>query len=116
MWYRLKSSLLSAALATALVLGFLAIAEPAGSTPEPVGPLNGLTGLDADQERAAFQLAVALTALAIDAAVEGRGDEGKPETERADAGVAAAPRIPAAVRMPFYSFAAKAARRAGSGA
>ena len=119
MWDRLKSSLLSASLATALVLAFMAVAEPSGPTPAAEkGPLHGLTGLDAERERAAFALAVTLTALAIDAAVETqreRASDGAPAAQAEPSETEKARRLPA-LRMPFYSFAARSARRAESGA
>jgi hypothetical protein len=118
MWHRLKSSLISASLASLLVLGFLAVAEPA--QPPGVGaPLYGLTGMHAEHERVAFQLAVSLTALALDAAIAAQQDAQdargaatiRSSKEMADRTRAAA----AAARMPFYSFAAKAARRTEAG-
>lgn len=109
MWYRLKSSLLTATLASLLVLGFLAVAER--NEPAPAaGPLLGLGSLDAE-ERAALQLAVALTALAIDAAVESR------ERKDASAPRSSEPnrqRSTSAIRMPFYSFASKSTRQTES--
>lgn len=110
MWYRLKSSLLSAAVATLLVLGFLAVAQP-DEPPAPRGPLLGLSGLDADQERVAFQLAVALTALAIDSAIESRE---RKESTRARGTDTRRDRSTSSIRMPFYSFAAKPARNSES--
>lgn len=112
MWYRLKSSLLTAAIATALVMAFLAIAEPAERAAAPASPLHGLTGLDIDSERAAFQLAVSLAALSIDAAVEARNDAARATATLHSA--APAPRSPPGVRMPFYSFAAKSTPRTES--
>jgi hypothetical protein len=114
MWYRLKSSLLTAAVATVLVLGFLTVAVPAAEPTKPFSPLHGLTSLDAEGERAAYALAVTLTALAIDAVIETRKDE----APKAEAPPVSAPDRShlSAIRMPFYSFAAKAARRTESGA
>ncbi|MCK7595377.1 hypothetical protein [Pseudomarimonas salicorniae] len=114
MWYRLKSSLLTALVATVLVLSFMAVAEPAVEAVEPASPLYGLTGLSSEQERAAYQLAVTLTALTIDAAVDtAREAADKPEGARHET---PSRRVLSAVRMPFYSFAAKAARRPEPGA
>ncbi len=112
MWYRLKSSLLTAAVATALVMAFLAVAEPNERPAAFASPLQGLTGMDVESERAVFQLAVSLAALSIDAAVEAGRDEG-------DSTPASQPDAPAkgslpGVRMPFYSFAAKPAARTES--
>lgn len=113
MWYRLKSSLLTAAIATALVVAFLAVAEPSDRpVAAPASPLQGLTGLDAESERAVFQLAVSLAAMSIDAAV----DAGRDDTESTSTAPLAAPKqrsLPG-VRMPFYSFAAKSAARTES--
>lgn len=115
MWNRLISSLLSAALATALVLGFLAVAEPVQQPPH--GPLQGMTGLDAESERAVFQLALALTTLAIDSALERSSSSSagvKPAAE-SDREPPAQRQGQAAARMLFYSFAARSARRAEAG-
>jgi hypothetical protein len=116
MWYRLKGSLISASLATLLVLGFLAVAEPT-LPPAASAPLYGLTGIDAERERAAFQLAVSLTALALDAVIAAQQDAGQARGKIAaqDNEAAQRNRAAAAARMPFYSFAAKTTRRTEAG-
>ena len=107
MWYRLKSSLLTALIATLLVLGVKGLAEPVEADVVNPASLPMMTA----SERAALALAVQLAAMAIDAAVE--AEAAAPTVERRAANAPSAPRDSAqrrALRMPFYSFATRAAR------
>jgi hypothetical protein len=108
MWYRLKSSLLSALIATLLVLGVKGLAQPVETESIATAPLQLVEPTD----RAVVALAVRLAALAIDAAVEGRHAASQQVEAAAREAVKAteANARRRALRMPFYSFATRAPR------
>lgn len=108
MWYRLKSSLLTALIAAMLVLGVKGLAEPVEAEIVSPAPLQMIDASD----RAALALAVQLAALAIDAAVDA-DSKAASTTDGKATRVSTAARDSAqrrALRMPFYSFATRSAR------
>lgn len=125
MWYRMKRSLLALSFSTLAVLTIVGFGETppaagstttlatfAGSPPAAMVAVANSTAANAcipanSEQQLALTLASRLAALAVDTALREMVDKGVIESAPEQA---AAPR-PLSGRMPFYSFAGRAARR-----
>lgn len=111
---RLKNSLAAAALSTVVMLGLSAVADrpAAGAAALPTTAVIEVASVTAEQaaEQLAYTLAVQLTALAIDAALQQESRATAPASVRTEKAASATPSLRRDLRMPFYSFASRLTR------